>query len=390
MPRSNSSSTGSGHSLRSKGPVEASNSATTRRKQAAKWTTDEDTALIEYLRLHIPGDGTNFKKQTWHGAAAHLKERFPEQLGGEKTQSSCQTRWTKLKSSYHAVVDIKNASGFAWSDIDGAGITLEYESTWTNFLKSHKNAGPFKNTGFPHFDAIHQMLPRKSKGTWVHRNDPRQPAGTASSAVPAAALPGASTVPPPPQPLTALNLSQLTAAANEITSIPSHIQSASGLPQDIPLSSSAVPSTFLAAQTTTTGSGAMSSVLTSVSRQDKRKVSAIGSEAAMSASKRSRPVSASVQAQQDGSKAMNNLTIAMEEIRQTFARTSARASAEDFGRAVAMVSQCAALSSDERIDVIDFLGQDDKHVVKFLNMNESLRLMWVQRRLADLRTATQS
>lgn len=230
------------------------------------------------------------------------------------------------------------------------------------------------------------MLPRKSKGTWVHRNDPRQPAGTASSAVPAVA---ASTVPLPPQPLTALNLSQLTAAANEITSLPSHIQSASSLPQDIPPSSSAIPSTFLVAHTTT-GSGATSSVLTSVSRQDKRKVSAIGSEAAMSAPKRSRPVSASVQAQQDGSKAMHNLTTAMEEIRQTFARTSARASAEDFGRAVSMVSQCATLSSDERIDIIDLLGQDDKHVVKFLNMDESLRSMWMQRRLADLHTATQS
>ncbi|KAG2097287.1 uncharacterized protein F5147DRAFT_656418 [Suillus discolor] len=389
MPQSNSSITGSGHSLRSKGPVEANNSATTRHKKAAKWTTDEDTALIEYLRLHIPGDGINFKKQAWHGAAAHLKERFPEQLGGEKTQSSCQTRWSKLKSSYHAVVDIKNASGFAWSDIDGAGITLEYESTWTNFLKSHKNTGPFKNTGFPHFDAIHQMLPRKSKGAWVHRNNPRQPAGTASSAVPAVALPEASTVPPQPQPLTALNLSQLTAAANEINSLPSHIQSASGLPQDIPPSSSAVPSTFLVAQTTT-GSGATSSVLTSISRQDKCKVSAIGSEAAMSAPKRSQPVSASVQAQQDGSKAMNNLTTAVEEIRQTFARTSARASAEDFGRAVSMVSQCATLSSDKRIDIIDFLGQDDKHIVKFLNMDENLQSLWVQRRLADICTATQS
>ncbi|KAG1834275.1 hypothetical protein EV424DRAFT_1341551 [Suillus variegatus] len=184
------------------------------------------------------------------------------------------------------------------------------------------------------------------------------------------------TVPPQPQPLTTLNLSQLTAAANEITSIPSHIQSASGLLQDIPPSSSAVPSTFLAAQTTTSGSGAMLSVLTSVSHQDKHKVSVIGSEAVMSASKWSRPVSASVQAQKDGSKAMNNLMIAMEEIWQTFARTSAKASAEDFGHTISMVSQLP--------------WTDDKHIVKFLNMDESLWLMWVQRRLADLHTATQS
>lgn len=102
MPGSNSSSTGSKHSLRSKGPVQevAECDAIPHRKLPAKWTEEEDAALVEYLRLHVPGDGTNFKKTTWKSAADHLKEKFPQpQQGGEKTQSSCQTRWSKVSAT---------------------------------------------------------------------------------------------------------------------------------------------------------------------------------------------------------------------------------------------------------------------------------------------------
>ena len=241
------------------------------------------------------------------------------------------------------------------------------------------------------------MLPRKSKGSFVHRNGPchQWSAGTTSSATVAAmALPEPSTLPPPLQPLTALNLSQLTAATNDIISksaAPSHLPSASGLPASsspvmeiLPMSSPA-PSTFLTTQTTS--NTASSAVLTSVSRQEKCKVSALGSDYDGAASKRSRPLSASVQAQQDGNKAIMQLSDVMEEMRQTFARSSARASTEDFGRAVSMITQCTTLSDDERIDIIDFLGQDDKHVVKYLNMDDSLRSVWVQRRLADIHRA---
>lgn len=239
------------------------------------------------------------------------------------------------------------------------------------------------------------MLPRKSKGSFVHRNGPRHQSSGTTPATVAATLPEASTLPPPLQPLTALNLSQLTAAANEIISesgAPSHLPSASGLPgsssrfMEIPPTSSPAPSTFLTTQTNT----ASSAVLTSVSRQEKRKVSALGSDhdGAIS-TKRSRPLSASVQAQQDGNKAIMQLSDVMEEMRQTFARSSARASTEDFGRAVSMITHCTTLSDDERMDIIEFLGKDDsgRHVVQYLNMDDNLRSVWVQRRLADIRRA---
>jgi hypothetical protein len=81
------------------------------------------------------------------------------QRGAEKTWTVCQSKWSnvstviiegrnyhegwltdhdsiyQLKSSYNAVLEIKRASGFAWSDEHGAGITLENENAWTAFVK---------------------------------------------------------------------------------------------------------------------------------------------------------------------------------------------------------------------------------------------------------------
>ncbi|KIK77789.1 hypothetical protein PAXRUDRAFT_776420 [Paxillus rubicundulus Ve08.2h10] len=63
----------------------------------------------------------------------------------------CRSEWTTLKAAYHAVVDIKNTSGFTWSDDQG----------W------HPAARPFKNKGFKHFHTIEQMMPEILKGTHV-------------------------------------------------------------------------------------------------------------------------------------------------------------------------------------------------------------------------------
>ncbi|KAG1834481.1 hypothetical protein EV424DRAFT_1341299 [Suillus variegatus] len=116
-----------------------------------------------FLRSKGQGDatGANFKKSVFQGAITYLK-------GREKLWLTCQTKWANLKTLYYAVLEIKNASGFSWSDMDGVGITLEYESTWGSFVKSHKATKPFKNKGFPHFEIIHQMMLRKSRGNWVH------------------------------------------------------------------------------------------------------------------------------------------------------------------------------------------------------------------------------
>ncbi|KAG1802340.1 hypothetical protein EV424DRAFT_1331516, partial [Suillus variegatus] len=167
MTGSNSSSTRSGHSLRSKGQVNAP-STTTHCKPAAHWTLEEETTLIQYLQQHTSTTGdatsTNFKKSVFQGAVMYLKGNFPQQQGREKLWSTCQTKWANVSLILSLINQILYIMWFLWSDMDGAGITLEYESTWGSFVKSHKAAKPFKNKGFLHFEIIHQMMPCKSRG----------------------------------------------------------------------------------------------------------------------------------------------------------------------------------------------------------------------------------
>ncbi|KIL00022.1 hypothetical protein PAXRUDRAFT_130798 [Paxillus rubicundulus Ve08.2h10] len=112
MSRSNSSrnSQTSSRSLRSQGPVDLATLDGTgkkTRKPCAKWTTEEETTFVEFLlsQCSSSGDGSNFKKPTFTVAAMHLKVKFPNASGAEKTCDVCQGKWTALKAAYNVVVD---------------------------------------------------------------------------------------------------------------------------------------------------------------------------------------------------------------------------------------------------------------------------------------------
>ncbi|KIK81240.1 hypothetical protein PAXRUDRAFT_114774, partial [Paxillus rubicundulus Ve08.2h10] len=168
------SSQASIHSLCSRGTVNLT-SLKKSRKPSARWTLDEETAFIDFLlsQFSASSDG-NPRKATFNEAATLLKKKFPEALGAEKTGDVCRSKWTALKAAYHAVMDIKNMTGFTWSDDQGAGVTLKYSDIWEQYLKAlahsfqwHPAARPFKNRGFKHSHVIEQMMPRILKGTCV-------------------------------------------------------------------------------------------------------------------------------------------------------------------------------------------------------------------------------
>ena len=48
----------------------------------------------------------------------------------------------QLKATYKAVVELKNASGFTYSDRNGAGITTVIEEPWKWFIKVLVTLGP--------------------------------------------------------------------------------------------------------------------------------------------------------------------------------------------------------------------------------------------------------
>ncbi|KAG1759426.1 hypothetical protein EDD22DRAFT_738670, partial [Suillus occidentalis] len=107
------------------------------RKVPAYWTQDEEATLLQYLLSHKAeaGDTASFQKTTWHGAATHINAAFPNQRGGEKTTGVCKTKWTNLKATYNAVINIKKTSGFSWSDEHGVGITDAHGDTWDKYIK---------------------------------------------------------------------------------------------------------------------------------------------------------------------------------------------------------------------------------------------------------------
>ncbi|KIK97783.1 hypothetical protein PAXRUDRAFT_49855, partial [Paxillus rubicundulus Ve08.2h10] len=137
-------------------------------KFPALWTEEEETFFIDFLisEFASSGDG-GFKKLTFQEAAKCLEVKFLQQAGGEKTVAICQSKFQGLKKSYNAVIDIKNMSGFTWSDQNGAEIALKNHDVWDRYAKKFPAVRPFKNKGFIHFHTMEQLMPTTGKGAYV-------------------------------------------------------------------------------------------------------------------------------------------------------------------------------------------------------------------------------
>ncbi|TFK43026.1 hypothetical protein BDQ12DRAFT_595635 [Crucibulum laeve] len=104
------------------------------------WTAADELLLLNFLRDHAAaaGDGGNFKLVTFTAAGAVLELKCTK--GGPKTAKACQNKWTQVHIDAH--------TGWSWSDETGASITPDMEMQWVTFLKTHKDAKPFKNHGW--------------------------------------------------------------------------------------------------------------------------------------------------------------------------------------------------------------------------------------------------
>ncbi|KAL4069140.1 hypothetical protein J3A83DRAFT_4189030 [Scleroderma citrinum] len=101
----------------------------------------------------------------FNGASQHLKQKFPVQHSGEKTANSCQTKWCSLRDNFYVVHNLKHASRFTWSDINGIGRD-DLNKEWTDYMMKHKGAKCFGSQGFPLFDTLMDMLVKRW-GFWL-------------------------------------------------------------------------------------------------------------------------------------------------------------------------------------------------------------------------------
>ncbi|KAI6031219.1 hypothetical protein BKA83DRAFT_4487937 [Pisolithus microcarpus] len=121
----------------------------------ASWTDADVDVLLDLAIAHkvSAGEGMNFKATFWNTASAALSNPA---RGGPKT--------ARLRKMFEVIDCIKNTSGFAYSNELGANIGLENEAVWSDFVKKHKDAGPFRNRGWPHYEKMKQLMPSKGKG----------------------------------------------------------------------------------------------------------------------------------------------------------------------------------------------------------------------------------
>ena len=138
----------------------------------AAWTTDDITALLEYLTAHkSKGVSGGFRKATWTAAAAHINRVLT--CGAPKMGDGCKGKfqivshfflhfWAlsklfclfQLEKMYEVVKTIWDNSGWSWDDEKGADSTPEKKGTWVNYVAKHPLAQPFHNAGWVYLDAF--------------------------------------------------------------------------------------------------------------------------------------------------------------------------------------------------------------------------------------------
>ncbi|EGO18548.1 hypothetical protein SERLADRAFT_443887 [Serpula lacrymans var. lacrymans S7.9] len=126
------------------------------------------------------GDGLNFPKKFWTKAAVEL----------QKIQ--------QLRTTYRTVKALSEQSGFHWDNIGGAGITVESEIVWAEYLKE-PCVKIFRNKGWTHFSAMDDLMcGRFAKGANIFCSAPPSvPVPNRHSPPVSSITPSSSMFPPP-------------------------------------------------------------------------------------------------------------------------------------------------------------------------------------------------
>jgi hypothetical protein len=152
----------------------------------AHWTEADESILLDFLSAldATAGDGKNFKPFVWTAASGKLNPLVTK--GGPKLAKSCKNKWQsvcscpfylfsavnmlqQLKKTHAVVKAIQAVSGWTWSGITGASIDESTSNSWEAYVAKHKDAKPFRNAGWIHFQKVSLLLPATARGTNVFR-----------------------------------------------------------------------------------------------------------------------------------------------------------------------------------------------------------------------------
>ncbi|KAF9512085.1 hypothetical protein BS47DRAFT_1363379 [Hydnum rufescens UP504] len=135
-----------------------STKAPKKRKEAnAKWTPEDDQELLRVLLAEKAAGnmGDNgFKAASLQAAVDALAKTHTE--GGVKDKGAVSTHITLLKKYYNTVKELKDVSGFSYDDEHGCR-DMELD-VWKAYIKSHKNASPFRNKGLCFYNELDDLF----------------------------------------------------------------------------------------------------------------------------------------------------------------------------------------------------------------------------------------
>ncbi|KAF8584008.1 hypothetical protein K439DRAFT_1298134, partial [Ramaria rubella] len=125
----------------------------------AKWSASEEAEMIDLLleqKAIVNSSGNGFKPVVWQLVVTAV-ELVPQgqERGPAKDAKACKARYQRLKTDYKIVQTLWDLSGFGWDE--GRQMVTANEDIWEKYLKSHKEAQPFKKKLFPLFDRIAEL-----------------------------------------------------------------------------------------------------------------------------------------------------------------------------------------------------------------------------------------
>jgi hypothetical protein len=68
---------------------------------------------------------------------------------------------------FRAIQAIINHTGWNWCDDSGANIQADQAAAWESFCGTHKEAKPFRNRGWVHFERVSDIMPATVRGVNV-------------------------------------------------------------------------------------------------------------------------------------------------------------------------------------------------------------------------------
>ena len=234
-------------------------------------------------------------------------------------------------------------------------------------LQNHKGSSRFCDKGFAFYDEMQQLVPQKPFDRGQHGYNPSKGANTSHVRKNKHAGAAAATT------------TTTTSSPGAATSPPNVTGSSTIDPDAIPQSA---PSSYLTSSSLSnvTGSSSVS--------HGKCKVESVSS----TSHKRTRPQTATAQAQLDGSTAMQDIATAFKDISCSFDYGTTHPPATDLSSVVTLLGRHTELSMEDVVLLAEYFSQLQilSQATIFQSLPDGARSMWLQWRLADCHVAMQT